>query len=236
MKEAEDADAKPTGPSQGAAAPSDEKLDKDMKGLVYQGEPQESEAPQPEQPGAPEEKHIEEGIEKGQIPSEGGNILDFSEKEGSRLRIILLLAIVVIIIVAVAYLVLHAKGRKSSITITTTIKGSNTPTTTISGPNFNKTAIINIDVLYNYTGPSTNNYNRSCGKSKYSTVESYTNRLNASTTFYLYDQEESGLCSLTISKYVITTPGFRVISVVPQTPFTLPANSSKYVILKVLVP
>ncbi len=236
MKEADD------GLGQNAAAggttPPDHangKIDKDMKGLVYAGEtrdpPIEANDYSPADTTSTEEKK-EPQDDTVQPHEKEETILNFTEKE-DKSKLIILIVVAAIIIIGVVYLALHAKGAKVTVTIpTTTVAGKST--TTI-GPNYNKTSVLNIDLLYNYTGPNKLN-NTSCGKSKTSTVKSMNARYNGSTTFYLYDTENSGYCPLSINKIVATTPGFRIISVTPSLPSPIPAHSSIYLIIKVQTP
>jgi hypothetical protein len=228
MKEADDGAGQQAEPNPAGSEPDNGKLSKDMKGLVYQGGPA-GEEPSGQMPESypEEEPNIGGAKEKGPpLSAESSTILNFTEKD-SRLKAIILFAIVVVIIVAVAYLVLHSKVINTSKTVSTTstIWTSNTPTTTVA-PNFNKTDIMNIDVLYNYTGPPAVN-GLNCGKTKTSTVDTYSKYLNASQTFVIYDTEHTSNCALTIRKYVALTPGFKVLAVTPvPTPFTIPGNSS----------
>jgi hypothetical protein len=237
MKEADD----PTGQNAGAAnsTPPDHangKVEKDMKGLVYAGDtrepPPETESyisPEPTSPDMPKPS-AEDTVEPHEKEE---TILNFTEKEGKG-KLIILIIIAAVIIIGVVYLALHAKGAKVTVTIpTTTVVGK--PTTTVAGPNYNKTSVLNIDLLYNYTGPNKMN-NTSCGKSKVSTVKSLNAKYNGTTTFYLYDSESSGYCPLSINKIVATTPGFKVISVTPSLPSSIPAYSSIYLIVKVQTP
>ena len=232
MKEAGDNSGQGVSAASPDQEPTNGKAEKDMKGLVYQGgtPPPSEDAYHETEPVLEETKEDKEAIP----PHESDSILTFSEKD-SRTKAIILFVVVVIIIIGVAYLALHSKVLKGSITTSTTIpKTSNTPTTTIR-PNLNKSAVFNLDILYNYTGPASFN-GADCGKSKISTVQSYRANLNASTTFYLNDTEGSGGCPLIISKIFATTPGFKVISVNPATPLNMPTNSRIYLIIKLSAP
>ena len=212
--------------------PSSGKADKDMKGLVYQG----GEIPTND-PYQPDSDLGGAKADKAPVPPEGESILNFTEKD-SKTKAIALFLIAVVVIIGIAYLVINSKMLQSSITISTstsTISSANAPTTTMAF-NANKSAIFNIDVLYNYTGPSSIG-GVSCLKSSSSKVETYTKVVNASSIFYLYMYETSGRCALTITKISATTKGFRVMSVNPTLPIKLPANSSDvYIIMKVAAP
>ncbi len=236
MKEAEGDQDQPVPLAQPAQEPANGKAEKDMKGLVYQGGgPPPTDYPAPEAEPAPEEPA--KGDKDAAPPHESDSILTFTEKD-SRTKVIVLFALVVVIIIGVAYLALHSKALKTSITLSTSTvpnsSPSNSPTTTVL-PNLNKSAVYNLDILYDYSGPPSFN-GADCGKSSTSTVQSYRANLNASTDFYLYDTEKSGLCPLTIGKIAATTPGFRVLSVNPATPLNMPANSSSYLIIKLSAP
>jgi hypothetical protein len=240
MKEADDDATPPPGPPPAGSDSGNDKLSKDMKGLVYQGESPGGDAPAPDT--FPEdEPNIGGAKAKGpEMSAESNTILNFTEKD-SRLKAIGLFAIIVVIIIGVGFLVLHSKAitpsKGSSSTTTNQNLYSNAPTTSIPAPNLNKTILQNIDVFFNYTGPASL-HNQSCGQSKRSTVSSYSNRLNASQTFTIYDTESTGVCALTITKYIAVTPGFKIVSITPTpTPFTIPGNdSSEYVILTIRAP
>lgn len=232
-----------TNPDQDKPAPSsgqepgNGKSEKDMKGLVYQGgEPIQSgdsssyqgdEAP-PEEPKPA----------KTNVQSTESDILTFTEKD-SRVKVIALVIIAIVIIAVVAYLVINSKllsfSPAKKTTVTTTVASSNTPSTTTIVPNHNKSVMINLDVLYQYSGPSSIN-GTNCNKNSVSDVSPYSATFNASSTFLLYNQQSSGRCPLTITKITATTPGFKIVSSTPSTPVSIPASSSVYMILTISTP
>lgn len=241
MKEADDGlgEQPAAGPEAGNG-----KIDKDMKGLVYQGgvpldsTPVSSDTYPIDPPTSSVEptEEKESGYKGIASPdgAKGDSILNFSEKTEGKGKIIALIIIGIIIVIGVVYLVTHSHVGTPKITIPTTTISRNAPTTTIYKSTA-KSTILNLDILYNYTGPATIN-KTSCGKAQQSVVQSYSNRVNGSSTFLLYQTASSGNCPFTISKIYSTTPGFKVISVEPSIPQTIPAHSNIYFIMTISTP
>lgn len=257
MKEADDGSGRRAAAGPGPNEPTNGKIDKDMKGLVYQGGVPEDSEPQqgdqyPTDSTTSEPKEDKEGKEgegekageyKGVSAPEGSkedSILTFTEKDNKG-KVIALIVIVAIIIVGVAYLLLHsslAKGHTTTIT-KTTISG-NTPTTTIAAVvNHNKTVISGIDLLYNYSGPKKIN-NTNCQFNTRSIVIGYSAHLNASTVFFASSSQltyhTSAYCPLVIKNIVATTPGFRIVSVEPSLPVHIPAYSQVTLTIRISTP
>ncbi len=115
---------------------------------------------------------------------------------------------------------------------TTTIQA--TLTTTIP-PAPALTTIDNIDLTYNYTGPSSV-AGQDCRVPKSSHVQ-YVQRAFAGGTQFLWNTTiYSGGCDLTISGIYTTTPGFKVKSVLPSTPETIGADSQIYYEVEFVTP
>jgi hypothetical protein len=231
MKEADEG----IGGSNAAGPAEPDKADKDMKGLVYQGHSGGDSAPPKPVELYPDGEGPEPKRGKDEeMSAESSTILNFTESD-TKLRTIAIMVIVALVIVGIAYFVLHSKVSVPVTIKTTSTIGKNAPTTTV-GPNYNRTVIANLDILYNYTGPKNSTSNLPCGETRFSDVQSYVNRLNASATFLLQDTENSHNCQLTISKIVATTPGFKVLTVSPSTPDTIPSNSSTQLVITIRAP
>lgn len=225
MKEADDG----TGtPGQAAAAPDpNNKAEKDMKGLVYQGaEPvaptQDDSAYSPD--AAPQEAQAAAGESPDKQISSRDSILSFSEKEDGGRRILLIAAIVIVIaVIAAVVIFIHPSIGKVSIT-TTTVAGKTT-TSTI-GPNLNKTKIVSLDWSYNYTGPSNALNGTPCNfRSGSQVTSSPVSYLNASSILYLTYYVTAGNCALTVTKISTTSRGFKVLNVTPVLPQHVVPNS-----------
>lgn len=226
----------------------DEKHDKDLKGLVFQGGEQKEQPEGFDDISNPPTGHSEDN--KGLDKPVGGigastkgednepditteSYMDISEKGGISKTIIV--AVVAIAIIAiVAYILLSSHGKAVTTTTTTTIKGSGTTTILHTGAP-NTTAINNLDVSYNYSGPSEVN-GVNCGERSYSNVVNYNNNLNASENFTLYVNLASAGCNFSITGISTSTPGFKVLKAVPALPVSIPSESNVYILLTLRAP
>ncbi|MDE1865417.1 MAG: hypothetical protein KGH94_02130 [Candidatus Micrarchaeota archaeon] len=242
MKESDESSSNQESGSQNAK-PANGKAEKDMKGLVYQGDDQPSDTPSQEdsytaEPASEgEEKPAEDKMgEPGEPSTKQGSedILTFTEKD-NKAKLIIIAAIAIIIIVAVGYLFLHGAKPSKSVTTTVTTKNSVTvksSTTTVPRPlNPNKTRVLNIDQVVNYNGPTTVNKTR-CTYTTQDRVFNYNARFNASSKFYLPENVgglsyiNSNTCPRRITRIVTSTPGFSIVSISPSLPQNLPPNSA----------
>jgi hypothetical protein len=211
--------------------PGNGKAEKDMKGLVYAEPVQPGDSPYKEEEAPTEEPKPDKG---GTQSPEGDSILTFTEKD-SRGKIVMIAIIAVIIIAIVAYLVINPKVlslspiKQSS---TTTVASSNSPSTTTIKPNPNQSNLVNLDLLYQYSGPVSIN-GTNCGGKSVSTVKSFSTTFNASSTFLYSLTQSSGSCPLTITKIAATTPGFKVVSITPSMPISIPSGSSVYLVMTI---
>gem|GEM_PF-750909 len=119
-------------------------------------------------------------------------------------------------------------------TTATTIVPTTVTTTIVQVPLPPNIDINNIDFLYNYTGPSQIN-NTYCDVPTRELVFGY-NRFISTSSFLMNTTFANGGCPETITNIQITTPGFHVVSVTPQLPIQLPADSQVYVQFKVTSP
>ncbi len=242
MKEVDDGSGNQAVGAPSVPDPDNGKINKDMKGLVYQGGAPVEEASSPSEDsfgGDQPKKERKKGEKDPLMSAESDTILNFTEKD-SRFKAVALFIIAVVVIGVVAYFVLHSNVLKSSITVkTTSTIGSNSATTTV-GHNYNKTVIGQLDLLYNYTGPTTKNGVK-CSYTMTSTVSNYNGHFNATQNFPITYSVSSSACPLNINKIVAITPGFKIVSITggisnPPLPSALPAQSSTYFVITFQAP
>ncbi len=235
------------------------KYKSEMKGLIYQGGEYNSKMGESAQEAGRMDDNMAEGQaaeqSTGQYPEYGQPSSaapevgpkgqpdvqqDYSISEGpSRVKILISIAILAIAII-VAAVFLGGKAHKPT-TSTSTIPQKYTTSVgnqiIRSAANQSKIIISNLNILYNYTGPSTNNTtNQSCRTSTHSTVISYSAEFNSSAQSYLYTTFNTGPCMLVVTNISISTPGFKVISTSPATPDSIPPNSQLYMVLTYQMP
>jgi hypothetical protein len=234
--------------------PSVDKSDKDMKGLIYQGgdlgvQPQPppiSYTIGPKQPAAPQgeptseedkpavglyEEPAEKPPEEGEAKLEESDaikntFIEVSEKEG-RSRAILIAIVAIALIAIVAYILISSRTPVKTTTTTIRPKGSTTIAQANSVASLNTTFINNMDISYIYTGPTTVG-NTNCGVYTHSTVNNYNILLNASAQFERSITTYSANCNLTVVNISVQTPGFRIVSIIPPFPHTIPAGGSSW--------
>ncbi len=177
------------------------------------------------------------------------------EKQNVAQKIIMpIILIAVIAVVAFGGLSLYGGlSKKTSSANTSTVKPAafvpNAPTTTaatttIPVPHTTSTivpppipiiTVDNIDLTYNYTGPSQDNGQYCNTPTK--TVALYTKRTyTGDEQFYFNTTITTDACNYTISRIYSTTPGFTISQIMPQLPQTVPPGSTSYMEVVITAP
>ncbi len=134
----------------------------------------------------------------------------------------IMIIIVVVIGVIIAVVALGSLGHSpnSATTTVTQLNGSAASTTSVHAI----VSFYNVDVKYVYTGPASKN-GVNCSYNSYAYIDGQSQTINSSSVFYLQFQESSDQCAEQVYNVTVNTPGFALMSTVPQLPINLPPNS-----------
>ncbi len=122
-----------------------------------------------------------------------------------------------------------------STSVTTTIQQASTSATTTIAPAPAIVTVDNINLKYNYSGPSQYG-GQYCNTPTKSDTIYYKRIFTGRVQFYLNTTIVTSGCNLTISGIRTITPGFIIKSITPSTPQTVPPFSTEYFEIVVVTP